>query len=461
METLVGLDRSRAGYAEQVATALREAIADGRLAPGSRLPASRELAADLRVSRGVVVGAYEQLVAEGRLVTRRGSATVVAVAATPAAPATPGPATGLLYGEPGRAAPLRPGVPDLAAFPRAAWRRAYESALGSATDADLGYGDPSGAPRLRRELADYLGRVRAARLGADDVVVTTGAAQAFVLVAQLLRGRGATAIALEDPGSPGIRGHLEGLGLRLVPIPVDAGGLDVHALERSDVAAVLVTPAHQFPTGVVLAPARRAALVDWARRFDGLIVEDDYDAEFRYDRDPVGCLQGFAPDVTAYIGSVSKALAPALRLGWLAVPPKHRSAVRAAKAAADLGGPVLEHLAFAELLACGGYDRHLRRTRRAQRERRDALVAALAAHLPAARICGVAAGLHLVVELPDGTDDAALAARARAVGLEPLALSATRSGPAGGPGLVLGYAGHPPARLAEAVRRLADLVADE
>jgi GntR family transcriptional regulator/MocR family aminotransferase len=187
-------------------------------------------------------------------------------------------------------------------------------------------------------------------------------------------------------------------------------------------------------------------------------VEDDYDAEFRYDRDPVGCLQGLAPDVVAHLGSVSKALAPALRLGWLAVPPERQATVRRIKAAADLGGPVLEQLAFADLVATGGYDRHLRRARRTQRECRDALVAALGTHLPGARVSGIAAGLHLVVELPAGVDDLALAARARAAGLGPVPLSSTRLAPDGPPGLVLGYAAHTPDQLTAAVERLARLV---
>ncbi|MEV4618852.1 PLP-dependent aminotransferase family protein [Asanoa sp. NPDC049573] len=475
MEALLDLDRSRPGLGDQLTTALRAAITDGRLAPGTRLPSTRQLAADLRVSRGVVVGAYEQLIAEGRLLSARGAGT--SVAATPSFPCSapiqeapehagasymgaeqslqnshPGPFAGNLPAD------LRPGQPDLTAFPRTAWRRAYEQVLAAATPADLGYSDATGAPRLRQTLADYLGRVRAARLTADDVVVTTGAAQAFSLIAHHLRGRGADRIGVEEPGSPGIRVHLEAQGLRLVPIPVDGDGLDVATLEASDVPAVLVTPAHQYPTGVVLAPHRRAALIAWARATGKLIIEDDYDAEFRYDRDPVGCLQGLAPDVVAHLGSASKALAPALRLGWLC-PPKDRAAsVRAAKAAADYGGPTLEQLAFAHLLATGGYDRHLRQARRAHRQRRDALVAALAKEMPGCRVHGVAAGLHLVVELPPGTDDAALAERAYRQGLGPVPLSATRLTRGGPPGLVIGYAGQTPDRLAASIRRLRELI---
>ncbi|MBF9129775.1 PLP-dependent aminotransferase family protein [Plantactinospora sp. S1510] len=487
LEALVELDRDRPGLADRLTVALRAAIVDGRLVPGSRLPSSRDLATDLRLSRGVVVEAYEQLVAEGRLVARRGSGTTVstgqhgiataerrpgAVAGRAVRPGRePVPAarggdgrgrgvTGPVAVPPGRGGvlPLRPGVPDPGAFPRAAWRRAYERALDRAGAADLDYGDPAGAPRLRAELAGYLGRVRAARVRPLDLLATTGAAQAFGLLGGALRSAGVDAVGLEDPGSEGIRGHLVAHGLRLVPIPVDDGGLDVAALARTGLRAVLVTPAHQFPTGVVLAPDRRAALLGWARRVDGLVIEDDYDAEFRYDRDPVGCLQGLAPDLVAYIGSASKALAPALRLGWLAVPPGLRSAVLAAKAAADLGGPVLEQLAFAELLAGGGYDRHLRRLRRMHRLRRDAVVTAVRRYLPAARISGVAAGLHLVVELPEHVDDGPLAEAAHRAGLGPVPLSRLRLAPGGPPGLVLGYATHPPDVLTRAVATLAELI---
>jgi GntR family transcriptional regulator/MocR family aminotransferase len=454
-EALVELDTSRPGLGDQLTGALRAAIADGRLAPGTRLPSTRGLATDLSISRGVVVAAYEQLAAEGRLTGQRGSGTVVSAPdlvgfPDPGSVRHPGAASGV--------APLRPGVPDLGMFPRAAWRRAYEQALATVLDADLDYGHPAGPARLRQELAGYLGRVRAARLDPESIFGTTGAAQAFSLLASVLREGGETRIGVEDPGSAPIRGHLWGQGVEPVPIPVDADGLVVEALAETRLRAVLVTPAHQSPTGVLLAPARRAALVEWARRSGGLIVEDDYDAEFRYDREPVGCLQGLAPDVVALVGSVSKALAPALRLGWLAVPPSLVSAVTTAKLAADLSGPVVEHLAFAQLLATGGYDRHLRRARRVYRLRRDAVVAALARYLPAARVSGIAAGLHLVVELPAGVDDAALADLAREHGLGPLSLSRLRLLPGGDPGLVLGYAAHSPDELTSAVRRLAGLI---
>jgi GntR family transcriptional regulator/MocR family aminotransferase len=449
---LFALDRSGPPLHGQLATALREAIAAGRLASGTRLPASRDLARELGVSRGLVVGVYEQLLAEGRLVARRGSGTYVAATPHSPAPVCP-PETLAAQGE----APLRPGIPDLGRFPRQAWRRAYERALRTAADADLDYGDPSGAPRLRAELSGYLARVRAARVAPEHLIVTNGAAQALALVARAAPGAGlgnGGRIGVEDPGSAPIREHLTAGGLRPVPIPVDEEGLDVEALRRSRVSAVVVTPAHQFPTGVVLSPRRRTALLDWARTEQGLVVEDDYDAEFRYDREPVGCLQGRAPELVALVGTVSKALAPGLRLGWLAVPPARSSALHRAKSAADHGGPVLEQLAFAELLAGGGYDRHLRTVRRLYRVRRDAALAALAEHLPGARVTGVAAGMHLVVTLPSTVDDVRLAARAVDTGLGVLALSTTRVRAAGPPGLVLGYASCTPDRFRSAVAEL-------
>ncbi|MEV0457961.1 PLP-dependent aminotransferase family protein [Catellatospora methionotrophica] len=451
-EALLDLDRTRPGVGERLTGALRDAITQRRIPPGTRLPSSRDLAADLGLSRGLVVTAYEQLVAEGRLLSRRGSGTVVAAAVAASdggGREVPGPVPPVV-------APLRPGVPDLGMFPRAAWRRAYEKALATALDTDLDYTDPAGAPRLRAELAGYLGRVRAARVDPDGLVVTTGAAQALSLLGRVLAARGMVEVGVEDPGSAGIRDHLRAHGLRLRPVPVDDRGLVVSAL--GGVRAVFVTPAHQFPIGVVLAPERRAALIDWARRTGGLIIEDDYDAEFRYDREPVGCLQGLAPDLVALVGSASKALAPGLRRGWLVPPPAWLAGVRQAKCDADMGGSALEQLAFAEFLAGGGFDRHLRRARRVQRARRDALVEALRRHLPQVRVSGIAAGLHLVAELPDGVDDRALADRAHAAGLGPLALSDLRLGTTGPPGLVLGYAARSPDELAAAVATLARLM---
>jgi GntR family transcriptional regulator/MocR family aminotransferase len=400
--------------------------------------------------------AYEQLTAEGLLVAKRGAGTTVARVST----------AGASRGAPGAnpsdrsptIPPLRPGSPDPALFPRAAWRRAYQHALASLPDGGLGYGDPCGLVELRVALAGYLGRVRAATVDPSSIVVTTGASQALTLLATALHRSGAGTIGIEDPGSEAIRAHLSTHGLRPVAIPVDRDGVVVAELERRAVRSVVVTPAHQFPLGHVLAPDRRAELVAWARRVGGLVIEDDYDAEFRYDRDPVGALQSLGPDVVALVGTVSKALAPALRLGWVSPPPRWQRSIASLKFDADGGGPALEHAAFARFLAAGDYDRHLRRCRRIYRARRDATVAALREHLPEAQISGIAAGLHLVVELPAGTDDRDIAERAAAAGLGPLALSSASVVGPSHRGLLIGYAAHSTTVLADAVRRLARMV---
>ena len=258
----------------------------------------------------------------------------------------------------------------------------------------------------------YLGRVRGVACDSERVIVTSGMAQGMALFGRVMAARGATAIAVEDPSSAPGRRQLASTGLEPVPLGVDGDGLRIELLDAALAGAgpkvVQVTPAHQFPMGVVLSPARRAALLDWAGRCGGLVLEDDYDAEYRYDRQPVGALQGLAPECVTYAGSVSKTLAPGLRLGWMVAPEQLAADLVAAKERDDLGTPVVEQLALADFLDRGELDRHLRRTRAVYRGRRDALVAALARHLPEAKPTGVAAGLHLVVELPAGTNETAL-----------------------------------------------------
>ena len=444
----------------QVERGLREAIRAGRLRAGTRLPPTRMLARDLGVSRGVVVEAYAQLAAEGWLRARRGAGTVVA-AAGPRGASSP-PTGAYLPARP--AAPLaydlRTGRTDLSAFPRTAWHAAIGRALRELPDAALDYGDPRGHLPLREAIAEHLGRSRGALADPRSVIVCAGLSQGLHVLWRALARDGATRIAVEDPGWRGQRRTVEHAGLEPVPVPVDDHGLVVDALP-GDVDAVAVTPAHQFPMGVVLSPDRRAQLLAWARDTGALIVEDDYDAEYRYDRDPVGALQGLDPDHCVYAGSVSKTLAPALRLGWLAVPRRLAAAVADEKDHADRGTPVLEQAALADLLHSGEVDRHLRRTRRRYRARRDALVAALREHLPGAGIGGAAAGLHLVLALPDGADEAAVAraAAARGVGVDALhARCAIRS--RRGPTLLLGYAALTEAALARAASDLAAAVAD-
>ncbi|MBW8481517.1 MocR-like pyridoxine biosynthesis transcription factor PdxR [Actinomadura parmotrematis] len=455
------LDRASGRLAAQIAAGLRDGVRGGRLPAATRLPSSRDLARDLGVSRGVVVTAYEQLVAEGFLTARRGDGTRVAPLARPDAPAARRPAVWPCEqpAPPEIRYDLRPGQPDLAAFPREGWLAALRAALRDTSHEDLlAYPDPGGVPALRAELAGYLGRVRAAATAPDLVTIVNGVAHAISSVVALAVADGHRVLAVEDPTSDRQLPMLEATGARLARVPVDGEGLDVAALARTGARLVLVTPAHQYPTGVVLSPARRAALVAWARDTGGLILEDDYDAEFRYDRDPVGCLQGVAPGHVALLGSVSKALAPALRLGWVAAPAPLAARLREHRARTDLGAPAIEQHALARLLASGGHDRHLRTMRRRYRRRRDALAAGLAPH---ARVRGVAAGLHLYVELPAGCDeDDTVAAAARAgvaVAGGRSAWSPERAGQAP-PALVLGYGRIGEGRAAAAAALLAGVI---
>ncbi|WP_067798940.1 PLP-dependent aminotransferase family protein [Actinomadura formosensis] len=453
------LDRSTGRLAAQIAAGFRAAVRSGRLTAGTRLPSSRDLARDLDVSRGVVVTAYEQLTAEGFLVARRGDGTRVAPLARPDEGAAPRPDAPPRPRDPEPPPPydLTPGRPDLSAFPRERWITAARAALRTLAHDALTYPDPAGVPELRAELAGYLGRVRAAHADPDRVVIMNGVAHGLSALLALLRAGRHTALAVEDPTSVRQLPMLASAGVRIVRVPVDGEGLDVAALARSEACAVLVTPAHQYPTGVVLSPARRAALIAWAREVDGLILEDDYDAEFRYDRDPVGCLQGVDPDRVVLLGSVSKSLAPALRLGWAVAPPSIARRLREHRANSDLGAPVLEQYALTEFLRGGGYDRHLRTMRRRYRGRRDALAEALEAHLPDATVRGVSAGIHLYVELPAGCDEDEVVARAAQEGVAVTGArtmwSAERAGDAP-PALVLGYAGLSETRLVKAAELL-------
>ncbi|WP_436842647.1 aminotransferase class I/II-fold pyridoxal phosphate-dependent enzyme [Streptomyces flaveolus] len=601
------------GKAEWLAGRLRQAIADGRLAVGSRLPPTRVLAAELRVSRGVVTEAYRRLAEDGQVAGRRRGGTVVVAAPFTVAPgdspgegeegvpgaggagwrespdagdartddptrsprspwrpgppappmrrvggsggsyvdqgangpgrphagrreggsALPGPgqgtpgasgpypgqgteeggrpcpgrrvtgsagprpgqgtprspepypgqgtdqggrpcageaggpgtcgAGGLFGGEPGaevfdalRAAPaavdFTPGRPDLTTFPRAAWLRAERAVLAELSAEQLGYGDPRGAPRLRRAVADWLARVRGVRVEPDAVLIVAGTAQALTLLHPVLRADGVDAVAVEDPGSLGARQHLRNGGLATPPVPVDEEGVRVDALRATGARAVLLTPAHQFPTGVVTSGGRRRELLEWARD-GGLILEDDYDAEHRYDRPPVPALRALLADRVCYLGSVSKLLAPALRIGWLVAPAPYRASLVDAKRFNDLGNAVLPQLVLTRLMESGELERHLRLLRGRHRRRRDAMIAALAEHLPGVRVHGAAAGLHLTVTYASDVPDTefAAAALARGVKCQPLSWHRQSSGP---PGLVLGYAATPPGVVAEAVALL-------
>jgi len=373
------------GLTSWLVSAIRAAIMDGRLRAGAVLPATRLLAGELGVSRGVVVEAYQRLADEGLVSGRPGAGTAVSGMPPRAVERPPLPPAGRAA-DPGSVLPRRwrthaeldlsPGVPDLSGFPRATWLRAERWVLERASVADLGYGDPRGNEWLRRELAGWLARTRGLRAAPDDIIVVTGVAQALALVAQRLNAEGRKGIAVEDPGSRGAHDELAYWGLRPCPVPVDDHGLQVAHLAATELRAVLLTPAHQFPTGVVLAPERRRELLDWAAAADALIIEDDYDAEYRYDRAPVPALQARAPAHVAYAGSTSKTLAPGLRLGWLVPPVRRHADLVEAKHAADLGSPALPQLVLARLIASGELAQHIRQVRKRQRTRRDALLGA-------------------------------------------------------------------------------------
>jgi GntR family transcriptional regulator/MocR family aminotransferase len=442
----------------QLEAGLRQAIREGRLGAGARLPSSRSLSAQLGVSRRLVVEVYDQLGVEGYLVAERGSGTRVTAAEGRRDAAAPGPPPPEPRLGPERGIDLFPGAPDLSLFPRRAWERALRRALAELPDARLGYGEFAGTRELRVALAEHLGRVRAADAAPERIVVTAGFQQALRIFCGLVRDRGGRRIAIEDPGYPLAGWTIESERLEAVALPIDDDGLDVGALAAADPDAVVVTPAHSLPLGAVLAPERRRALAAWARERGALVLEDDYDAELRYDRGPAGALQGLAPEVVVLAGTVSKTLAPALRLGWLLLPGELVGAAAVARAGADGGGPRIEERALAELLASGAFDRHLRVARGRYRAKRAALLGALAEELPGARVRGVAAGLHVLLELPEEADEAAVVAACAERGVHPHGLATFTREHRHGPGLVLGY-GLPGERaLREAVAVIAAAV---
>src|SRR6201991_801978 len=405
LELFAALDRSSPEpLRAQLEDAICAAITGGGVPPGTRLPASRVLAETLHVSRGVVSEAYAQIAAEGWIEVRHGAAPVVRAT----------PPQSIVGGESPTERALPPRLdltataPDLSLFPRRTWAAALRRVLADMPDAALDYGDPRGDDELRRELAAYLVRVRGAAADAADLVVTNGYTQGLWLTCRALAARGARRIAVEDPSLDEAWATIRSAGLEVIGVPVDEHGIRPADL---DADAVLVTPAHQFPTGAVLAPERRRELLAWG----GIVLEDDYDSEYRYDRAPVGTLQRLAPDRVVYLGTASKTLAPALRLGWVLAPPELAQAIAEERWAVDSGAPALTARAYANLIASGELDRHLRRTRREYRERRDALVAAIERELPGCSVDGVAAGLHLLLRLPPDADEdkivAALEAR--------------------------------------------------
>jgi GntR family transcriptional regulator / MocR family aminotransferase len=420
----------------RLAGALRVAIGDGRLRAGSRLPSSRSMAAELGCSRWVVTEAYGQLAAEGYLDGQAGSGTRVRMAAAAPVHVLPPERTSAADA----AIDLAPGLPDLRAFPVTRWVAAVRAAAAAMPVADLGYPGQAGHPVLRDVLSGYLTRVRGARADPADLTVCGSVREGIARLCAALREAGCGAVAVEDPGWHRLREQIAAAGLTVVPVPADDQGLRAGLLDRQpEVGAVVVSPAHQFPVGAVLSAPRRAALLTWARRTGGLIIEDDYDAEYRYDRRPVGALQAADPGAVALLGSVSKTLSPALGIGWMLTPPQWTARLRPGYVTAP---PVLDQLAFAEFTRAGSYDRHLRAGRQRYRQRRDVLVRTLAEVIPGVRVAGASAGLHLVAllgGLDTSADPAAIRRRALALGVRVADLDTYRAASTGEPGLVLGY----------------------
>jgi GntR family transcriptional regulator / MocR family aminotransferase len=452
--TSVGLDlhlevpgvRVRAG----LESALREAVRSGRLAAGTALPSSRALARDLGMARNTIVEAYGQLVAEGWLASRHGAGTWVADRVEPAVPAQPArpasPVRAIRYD-------LRPGTPDVAAFPRTAWLAAARRALTVAPAAHLSYTHPRGLRELREALAGYLARARGVAVTPDRVVVCSGYTQALELLSEVLLARGGRRVAVEGFGLPEHWQIATASGLSLSPLRVDGDGAVTSQL--SDEAAAILTPAHQFPLGMALAPPRRRAAVEWAAATGALVIEDDYDGEFRYDRQAVGALQSLAPEHVVYAGTASKSLAPGLRLGWLVLPAALVDEVVAAKGAAGRLSSSIDQLTLAEFITSGGYDRQVRRARLGYRQRRDRLVAELARRVPQVRVTGIAAGLHALVTLPPGAAEADAVAAASRRGLLVHGVAESSAGVQDHePALIVGYATPPGHAFSTAMARL-------
>jgi GntR family transcriptional regulator/MocR family aminotransferase len=432
------------GARDLLLSALRDAVRSGRLAPGTMLPPSRTLATDLGLARNTVAEAYAELVAEGWLASRQGAGTWVVNVSGTGIPATP---RGV------RVVPthnLSPGSPDVSEFPRTAWVAATRRALADAPTEALRMSDPRGRPELRNALAEYLARARGVRTSPESIVICAGVRHAVELLTRAVGGP----IAVEAYGLFIFRDTIDALGTSTVPIGLDEQGAVISDLDELDVPAVLLTPAHHNPQGMPLHPSRRTAVIDWAQRTGGYVFDDDYDGEFRYDRQPVGALQALCPDRVAYLGSTSKSLAQTLRLGWTALPDELIDPVIAAAGGAQFYVDAINQLTMAEFIASGQYDRHIRRMRGRYRRRRDTLIDALAGF--DVGISGLAAGVNVLLTLPEDSEHEVLR-RAGEAGIALQGLSRMRHPLAEVPnrdGIIVGFAAPAEHAFAAAVEAL-------
>lgn len=462
------LDRAAAEPLQrQLYLGFRAAILDGRLPAGTRLPSTRALAAHLKLGRNTVLAAFELLFAEGFVAARPGSGTVVenVPRAAPSPTRSDRPLSRRMAqlmdieaprGR-GWGATLAPGTPDLAHFPFAEWSRLLARRWRRPGRDLLVPGNAAGHPPLRQAIAEWLGRTRAVRCTAEQVMIVSGSQQALDLAARVLLDPGGVAM-VEDPGYGGLKGVLRAAGATVAAVPVDEQGFDVALGERlwPEARLVAVTPSHQFPTGVTMPLSRRLALIDWAERRQGWIIEDDYDGEFRHSGPPLAALQGLdAAQRTIHLGTFSKSMFPGLRLGWMVLPEDLVGPFTAARRLADMAPPSLTQAAMADFMTEGLFARHMKRMRALYSARRQAFAQACARHLAGAgQLAAGEAGLHSVLWLPDGTDDRAAAAKAAAAGLAIPPLAEFRLHP-GQPGLVLGWGNLAEERMDAVVARLA------
>jgi GntR family transcriptional regulator/MocR family aminotransferase len=472
---IIPLDRRLARpLHRQLYDGYREAIVDGRLRPGQRLPSTRTLARDLQISRMPVVLAFEQLVAEGYVESRVGAGSFVspALRGDPAALAGHAARTAAAPGRrripretlPSVAEPwlgswgaFRVGQPALDEFPAELWARLVARRARLLPRRQMMYGDSMGFAPLREALADHLRTVRSVRCTADEIMIVSGSQQALAVAGRALLAPG-DAVWVEDPGYRGARDALTLAGARAVGVPIDDDGLDVAAgiARYREARAAYVTPSHQYPLGMIMSAPRRLQLLDWARRRGAWILEDDYDSEFRYDNQPIASLQGLDTDRRViYLGTFSKVLFPALRVGYVVIPPDLVARFRRIRGAMDDFPAPLYQAVLHEFIRDGHFTRHMRRMRAVYAERRRVLVGALARELgDAVAVSGDRAGMHLVALLPRGARDHDIAARAAPRGLSVIPLSSCYSGRSPRPGLVLGYGALRVAEIADAVRRL-------
>ena len=459
----------------QIYDGIRRAILGGLLRPGQRVPSTRTLALELEVSRLPVLTAYDQLLHEGYLEGRVGSGTFVSAALPDdllRSPAVAGTAARCLAPRPGThppphpweqegLGPFRMSLPALDRFPNALWARLVTRHARAVKPAHMAYGDPAGLITLRLAIAEHLRTARAVRCEAEHVLIVSGSQAALRVATAALFARG-DRVAVEEPGYPGARAALGAGGAELVPVPVDDEGIDVTALGKLGprVSAAYVTPSHQHPLGASMSAARRLALLDWAERRGALILEDDYDSEYRYVSRPLGALQGMDTDGRViYIGTFSKVLFPAIRVGYLVVPPSLWGRFVEAREALDLFSPTLFQLALADFLREGHFARHLRRMRGLYRDRREALLNGLARNCHGyLTVNNADAGLHIATLLPENLSDVAVVRRMTTRGLTATALSTCYAGSARRSGLLLGFGGSTERRLLEATRILGQVL---